>query len=83
MIRHPTDATQWQKIDSQNSEFAIDLRNIHIAMSTDGMNPFLNSSTHSTTTTCANDFEPSSLVVQQAEIYYDIRTDTGATTTCE
>jgi hypothetical protein len=25
---------------------------------------------------CANDFEPSSFVVQQAEIYYDVRTDT-------
>jgi hypothetical protein len=23
---------------------------------------------------CANDFEPSSLVVQQMEIYYDVRT---------
>jgi hypothetical protein len=32
---------------------------------------------------CANDFEPSSLVVQQTEIYYDVRTDTGATTTWE
>jgi hypothetical protein len=26
---------------------------------------------------CANDFEPSSLVVQQTEIYYDVRIDTG------
>jgi hypothetical protein len=48
MIRHPTDATQWQNIDSQNLEFAIDLRNIRTTMSTDGMNRFLNSSTHST-----------------------------------
>jgi hypothetical protein len=48
MIRHPADATQWQNIDSRNYEFAIDLRNIRITMSTDGMNPFLNSSTHST-----------------------------------
>jgi hypothetical protein len=31
----------------------------------------------------ANDFEPSSLVVQQMEIYYDVRTDTGAITTWE
>jgi hypothetical protein len=30
---------------------------------------------------CANDFEPCSLVVQQMEIYYDVRTDIGATTT--
>jgi hypothetical protein len=31
----------------------------------------------------ADDFEPSSLVVQQIEIYYDVRIDTGATTTWE
>jgi hypothetical protein len=48
MIRHPSDATQWQNIDSRNPEFAIHLRNIRIVMSTDDMNPFLNSSTHST-----------------------------------
>jgi hypothetical protein len=48
MIRHPANAMQWQNIDSQNLEFAIDPRNIRFAMSTDGMNPFLNSSTHST-----------------------------------
>jgi hypothetical protein len=48
MIRHPADATQWRNIDSQNPEFAIDPRNIRIAMSTNGMNPFMNSSTHST-----------------------------------
>jgi hypothetical protein len=47
MIRHHTDATQWRNIDSQNPKFAIDPRNIRIAMSTDDMNPFLNSSTHS------------------------------------
>jgi hypothetical protein len=34
-------------------------------------------------TNYANDFEPSSLVVQQTEIYYDVRIDTGATTTWE
>jgi hypothetical protein len=48
IIRHPADATQWRNIDSQNSKFAIDPRNIKITMSTDGMNPFLNSSTHRT-----------------------------------
>jgi hypothetical protein len=47
MIRHPADATLWQNIDSQNPEFAIDPRNIRIAMSTDDMNPFMNNSTHS------------------------------------
>jgi hypothetical protein len=48
MIRHPADATQWQNIDSQNPEFAKDMRNIRIIMSTDDMNPFMNNSTHST-----------------------------------
>jgi hypothetical protein len=32
---------------------------------------------------CADDFEPSSLVVQQTEIYYDIKIDTGATISWE
>jgi hypothetical protein len=48
MIRHHDDVTQWRNIDSRNSEFAIDPRNIRITMSTNDMIPFLNSSTHST-----------------------------------
>jgi hypothetical protein len=39
MIRHPTDITQWRNIDSWNPKFTIDLRNIRITMSTDGMRP--------------------------------------------
>jgi hypothetical protein len=31
----------------------------------------------------ADDFEPFFLVVQQTEIYYDVRIDTDATTTWE
>jgi hypothetical protein len=30
---------------------------------------------------CVDDFEPSSLIAQQTEIYYDVSIDTGATTT--
>jgi hypothetical protein len=48
MKRHPVHATQWRNIDWRNPEFAIDPRNIRIAMSTDDMNPFMNSSTQST-----------------------------------
>jgi hypothetical protein len=48
MIRQPTDATQWQNFDSRNPEFAIDSRNIRIAMSIDDINPFMNNSTHRT-----------------------------------
>jgi hypothetical protein len=32
-------------------------------------------------TNCVDDFEPSSLVVQQTEIYYDVRLDTRVTPT--
>jgi hypothetical protein len=48
MIRHPADATQWENIDSRNPKFVNDQRNIRITISTDRMNPFMNSSTHST-----------------------------------
>jgi hypothetical protein len=48
MIRHHVDVTQWRNIDSCNTEFAIDPSNIRIAMSIDGMQPFMNNSTHST-----------------------------------
>jgi hypothetical protein len=75
-------ATQWQNIDSRISEFIVDPRNIRIAMSTDGMNPFMNIA-QKHMANCADDFEPSSFVLQQTEIYYDVRIDTGATTTWE
>jgi hypothetical protein len=48
MIRYPTDTTLWKNIDSQNPEFAIDLRKIRIAMTIDGMKPLMNNSTYST-----------------------------------
>jgi hypothetical protein len=48
MIRYPADATKWRNIDSQNPKFAIDLRNIRVAMSTSGLNPFMNNSMHNT-----------------------------------
>jgi hypothetical protein len=48
IIRHPTDGTQWQNIDSRNPDFTFHPRDIRITMSTDGMNPFMNNSTHST-----------------------------------
>jgi hypothetical protein len=51
-------------------------------MSTDGMNLFMNIA-QKHMANCADDFEPSSFVVQQTEIYYDVRIDTGATTTWE
>jgi hypothetical protein len=34
-------------------------------------------------TNCADDFKPSSLLVQQTEIYFVVRIDTGATTISE
>jgi hypothetical protein len=47
-IEQHSDATQWRNIDSLNLEFVIDPRNFRITMSIDGINPFMNSSTHST-----------------------------------
>ena len=41
MIRHPADARQWIKFDSEHvEEFSNDARNIRFGLSTDGMNPF-------------------------------------------
>jgi hypothetical protein len=49
MLRHPTDGSQWRKIDRTYPNFALDVRNIRFALSTDGMNPFGEmSSSHST-----------------------------------
>lgn len=48
LIRHPADSIQWHNIDSKNEDFAADPRNIRLCLSTDGMNPFMNNSTHST-----------------------------------
>jgi len=48
-IRHPADASQWQKFDDKHKDFAKDPRNVRFALSTDGMNPFgERKSTHST-----------------------------------
>ena len=49
MLRHPTDAMQWRKIDTIYPTFGGDPRNLRFGLSTDGMNPFgERSSTHST-----------------------------------
>jgi hypothetical protein len=48
MIRHLADATQWRIIDSWKPKFSFYLMNIRIAMSTYGVNPFMNNITHST-----------------------------------
>jgi len=48
LIRHPADSIQWHNIDSRNKDFAADPRNIRLCLSTDGMNPFMNNSIHST-----------------------------------
>jgi hypothetical protein len=49
ILTHPSDASQWNTLDSDFHEFGADPRNIRLGMSTDGLNPFGNqSSTHST-----------------------------------
>ena len=39
-LRHPADARQWKTFDVNHPEFANDPRNVRLALSTDGMNPF-------------------------------------------
>src|SRR5436189_3488430 len=49
MLRHPSDASQWRKINTIHPRFGDEPRNVMFALSTDGMNPFGNmSSSHST-----------------------------------
>src|SRR5438876_704526 len=48
-LKHPSDASQWRKIDTIHPRFGEEERNVRFALSTDGMNPFGDmSSSHST-----------------------------------
>ncbi|XP_057452852.1 uncharacterized protein LOC130744712 [Lotus japonicus] len=48
-LRHPADSPQWRIIDDDESLFGEEVRNLRLALSTDGINPHSNqSSTHST-----------------------------------
>jgi hypothetical protein len=40
MLRHPTDGSNWRKIDKKYKDFAKDARNLRFGLSTDGFNPF-------------------------------------------
>ncbi|XP_057249977.1 uncharacterized protein LOC104893596 [Beta vulgaris subsp. vulgaris] len=49
LMRHPADSPQWRFIDETFPDFKKDERNLRLALSTDGMNPFGSlSSTYST-----------------------------------
>ncbi|XP_021853868.2 uncharacterized protein [Spinacia oleracea] len=49
LLRHPADSPQWRFIDGKYPEFRKEKRNLRLALSTDGMNPFGSlSSMHST-----------------------------------
>ncbi|XP_074293482.1 uncharacterized protein LOC141620536 [Silene latifolia] len=41
-LRHPTDGLEWKYIDSKYPEFGKEPRNLRLALSTDGMNPYGN-----------------------------------------
>ncbi|XP_074265102.1 uncharacterized protein LOC141587520 [Silene latifolia] len=48
-LRHPADGLEWKHIDAKYPEFGKEPRNLRLALSTDGMNPYGNlSSQHST-----------------------------------
>jgi hypothetical protein len=40
VIRYPADGTQWKNFNLQYKPFGSESRNIRLALSTDGMNPF-------------------------------------------
>jgi hypothetical protein len=40
VIAHPADGSQWRDFDDNNPLFSSDARNVWVALSTDGMNPF-------------------------------------------
>ena len=40
LMRHPADSPQWRNIDTLFPEFGKDSRNLRLALSTDGMNPY-------------------------------------------
>ncbi|XP_056688004.1 uncharacterized protein [Spinacia oleracea] len=49
MLKHPADSPQWKFIDGKFPDFAKEKRNLRLALSTDGFNPFGSlSSTYST-----------------------------------
>src|SRR6266540_1419277 len=49
LLRHPSDASQWRKINTIHLRFGEEARNVRFTLSTDGMNPFGDmSSSHST-----------------------------------
>jgi hypothetical protein len=49
MLRHPSNGSQWRKIDIEFEDLAGDARNIRFGLSTDGFNPFVEqSSSHIT-----------------------------------
>ena len=39
-LRHPADSKTWKKVDIKWPEFSSDSRNLRLALSTDGFNPF-------------------------------------------
>ncbi|KAL6532724.1 hypothetical protein OROGR_013684 [Orobanche gracilis] len=49
MLRHPVDSPQWKTFDNTYQDFGKEPRNIHLTLSTDGMNPYkLQNNSHST-----------------------------------
>ena len=78
MIHQPADSIQWRNIDSRDQEFTNDPRNIRLAISTYGMNSFMNNNKHNTWPIVKL---PPWLC--EIEIYYVIRLNSRAQSTWE
>ncbi|GKA29523.1 hypothetical protein Tco_0715768 [Tanacetum coccineum] len=48
-MRHVADASQWKNIDNHYTKFGDEIRNIRFGLSSDGINPFGNMSSHHST----------------------------------
>jgi hypothetical protein len=73
MLRHPADGSQWRKIEREFPDFAGDARNLWFGLSTDGMHEsFWGAELQSQHLARYSMYlQPSSLVVHEAEVYYD------------
>nr|XP_025625188.1 uncharacterized protein LOC112717339 [Arachis hypogaea] len=49
VIAHPRDSEAWKMFDLKNTSFAEDPRNIHLALATDGINPYRSMNANSST----------------------------------
>ena len=79
-MRHPADSQTWKDVDQKWPDFASESRNLRLALSADGFNPFRGNRTdHSSWPVFLINLQPSAMALYEKKVYYallvDIRTD--------